>query len=80
MVYSLCIEEIRINSEILTRAEEIRHNSSIKFKDSIHLACAEAMKADVLLTTDDKFRKNCARIKTYTKVLNPNQWLLEVLY
>lgn len=80
LVYSLCTEESRINSEILTRAEEIRHNSSIKFKDSIHLACAEAMKADVLLTTDDKFRKNCTRIKTYTKVLNPNQWLLEVLY
>ena len=43
-------------------------------------ACAEAAKADVLLTTDRKFMNNCSRIKTYTKVLGPNQWLLEVLY
>lgn len=49
-------------------------------KDSIHLACAEVANADVLLTTDIKFMNNSNRIKTYTKVMNPNQWLLEVLY
>lgn len=43
-------------------------------------ACAEAAKADVLLTTDRKFMNNCSRIKTYTRVSGPNQWLLEVLY
>jgi len=80
MVYTLCSSEIQVDSAILDRAEEIRHSSNIKYKDSIHLACAEAAKADVLLTTDRKFMNNCKRIKTYTKVMNPNQWLLEVLY
>lgn len=80
MVYSLCSEEIQINEDILDRAEQVRHISNIKYKDSIHLACAEAAKADVLLTTDRKFMNNCNRIKTFTRVMNPNQWLLEVLY
>lgn len=80
MVYSLCSEEIQINEDILDRAEQVRHISNIKYKDSIHLACAEAAKADVLLTTDRKFMNNCNKIKTFTRVMNPNQWLLEVLY
>lgn len=79
MMYSLCSEEVKVNSAILDRAEEIRHCSNIKYKDSIHLACAETAKADVLLTTDKKFINNGNRIKTYTRIMNPNQWLLEVL-
>lgn len=80
VVYTLCSQEIKVNSGILDRAEEIRHYSNIKYKDSIHLACAEIAKVDALLTTNKKFMNNCSRIKTYTKVMSPNQWLLEVLY
>ena len=80
MLHSLCSEEIIVDKTILNRAEIIRHSSNIKYKDSIHLACAEAANADVLLTTDIKFMNNSNRIKTYTKVMNPNQYLLEVLY
>ena len=80
MLYALCNEEISVDADILTRAEEIRHLSNIKYKDSIHLACAEAAKADALLTTDRKFMNNSNRIKTYMKVMNPSEWLLEVLY
>lgn len=80
MLYSLCSEEVKVTKPILDRAECIRHSSNIKYKDSIHLACAEAANTDVLLTTDIKFLNNSNRIKTYTKVMNPNQWLLEVLY
>ena len=72
-----------MDDAFLNRAEEIRHSSNIKYKDSIHLACAEAAKAakaDVLVTTDERFLKNCSRIKTFTKVRNPAQWLSEVLY
>lgn len=80
MIYKLCSKEVKIDSFILDRAEEIRHSSNIKYKDSIHLACAEAAKVNALLTTDRKFMNNSKRIKTYTKVTSPNQWLLEVLY
>lgn len=80
MMYSLCSEEIRVDSAILDRAEEIRHCSNIKYKDSIHLACAEAAKVDALLTTDKKFIHSGGRIKIDTRIMNPNHWLLEVLY
>lgn len=80
MIYGLCTEEISVDWPIIKRAEEIRHISNIKYKDSIHLACAESANADVLLTTDRKFMNNCHRIKTLTKVMNPNEWLMEVLY
>lgn len=80
MMYELCSEEIRVTAAVLDRAEEIRHCSNIKYKDSIHLACAEAAKVDALLTTDKKFISNGNKIKIYTKIMNPNQWLSEVLY
>lgn len=48
MMYGLCKDEIQVNEAILYRAEEIRHNSNIKYKDSIHLACAEAAGVEVL--------------------------------
>lgn len=48
MVYGLCKDEIQVNDAILSRAEEIRHSSNIKYKDSIHLACAEAAGAMVI--------------------------------
>ncbi len=73
MMYGLCSEEIRVNPAILDRAEEIRHTSNIKYKDSIHLACAEAAKADALLTTDKKFINNAKRIRIGTRIMNPNQ-------
>ncbi len=79
-LYGLCSKEIKVTPPILERAEKIRRISNIKYKDSIHLACAEAAKADALLTTDRKFAGGCGRMETYTKVMNPNQWLLEVLY
>lgn len=80
MMYGLCSREINVTSAVLDRAEEIRHNSNIKYKDSIHLACAETAKANALLTTDKKFINNSCHIKKFTNVMNPNQWLLEVLY
>ena len=80
MMYGLCSEEIRVDGSILDRAEEIRHCSNIKYKDSIHLACAETAIVDALLTIDKKFIHNGERIKIDTRIMNPNQWLLEVLY
>ena len=80
MMYELCSEEIKVTAAILDRAEEIRHCSNIKYKDSIHLACAEAAKVDALLTTDKKFVNNGNKIKIDTRIMNPNQWLSEVLY
>jgi predicted nucleic acid-binding protein len=47
--------------------------------DALHLACAEAGRVDVLLTTDDKFVKRAARGegKPLVPVRNPVFWLEE---
>ncbi len=79
LMYSLCSSEVKVTEEIAERAVEIRDNSNIRTKDSIHLACAEAAKADVLLTTDKKFMKNANRLPGKVKVMNPTEWLLEVI-
>ena len=44
--------------------------------DSLHIACAEAARADVLLTTDDRFLRLAARYaeKLAIRVVNPVEW------
>jgi hypothetical protein len=46
--------------------------------DALHLACAEAAKAHVFLTTDDALlaRADRERSKLAVKVANPATWLL----
>lgn len=78
-MYSLCSSEISVTEDIIDRALEIRENSNIRTKDSIHLACDEAAGVDVLLTTDKKFMNNANRIPAKVKVMNPTEWLLEVI-
>jgi hypothetical protein len=49
--------------------------------DALHLACAEAAGADLLLTTDDRFRRLAARHadRLRVRVENPLTWLEEAL-
>ncbi len=49
--------------------------------DALHLACAEMAKADILLTTDDRFLRQVTRGLGAPKVraANPVDWLREVL-
>lgn len=48
--------------------------------DSLHLACAEAAGADVLLTTDDAFVRRARRLRhdLRVRVANPLTWLQEI--
>lgn len=48
--------------------------------DSLHLACAEAAGADVLLTTDDAFVRRARRLlqDLQVRVTNPLTWLREI--
>ena len=79
LMYSLCSSEIEVTKAIADRAEEIRENSNIRKFDSIHLACAEDVGVDVLLTTDRKFMNNANRIPANVRVMNPTAWLMEVI-
>jgi len=56
------------------------NQEGIKSFDALHVAGAEAAKADVLLTTDQKLVKAAKRIGTHIPILNPLIWLAEVLY
>jgi len=49
--------------------------------DALHIACAESAGAEVLLTTNDRFRKKAARLqnKLALRVENPAKWYPEVI-
>ena len=47
--------------------------------DSLHIASAEAGKADVVLTTDDKLIKACRGMVLKVRVMNPVSYLAEVI-
>lgn len=79
LMYSLCSTEIKIDEKIAERAVEIRNSSNIRLKDSIHLACGESAQVDVFLTVDKKFMNNANRIPANVRVMNPTEWLLEVI-
>ena len=47
--------------------------------DALHIACAEAAKADVFLTTDDAVIRRAQRLRSqlHVRVENPDTWLQE---
>ncbi len=71
--------EPEVTDDVAKRAVELQ---SLGFKavDALHVACAEASRGDVLLTTDDRFlraaRRNTGQL--HLRVENPIDWLREV--
>jgi len=74
-----CSEFKQIDDSIMKRSKEIRDNSNIHPADSIHLACAESMNVDALITTDYRFIRMASNITTL-KVINPIDWIKEVSF
>lgn len=77
LLLMFCGEIKPIDDAIMKRSKEIRNNSNIHPADSIHLACAETMNVDALITTDYKFIRMASKISTL-KVINPIDWIKEV--
>ena len=65
-----------VTNEVMQRAAEI-HALGIRRLDAAHIACAEALRATVFLTTDDRLlktaRRNAGRI--HVLVENPATWM-----
>lgn len=78
-LYSVSEVHIFYTEEIKERAKEIRKQSKIKTFDSMHIASAEAGKADVMLTTDDKLEKMCEKLDLKVRVINPLKFAWEVI-
>ncbi len=70
----------QIDEGVDQRSQEIESLGFGLF-DSFHLACAEAAKADIFLSTDDRLLKNARRHEHQLKVVvnNPAIWLINVL-
>ncbi|MDR0628886.1 MAG: hypothetical protein LBG24_04485 [Treponema sp.] len=71
--------KIGYNLDILKCVKELSEQSNIRTLDRFHLSFAEYAEVDVLLTTDDKFKKACSKLNLNTKVMNPLNFLLEVM-
>ena len=74
---ALISRSVGVDEKIKARANEIIGKSNIKAFDSLHLASAEAG-ADILLTTDIKFLRNCKKISCKVDVKNPIEYVMEV--
>jgi hypothetical protein len=73
---ALC--KVSLNEKIKLRSFELKQ-MGIKLFDSLHIASAEEIGANIMLTTDDKLLKRIKQIQGITiKIENPVNWLMEV--
>ena len=72
------IMEVSLTAAIVQRAEVLREASALKLLDSLHVASAEAGKADYLLTTDERMIRACRNVELQVRVLNPTIFWKEV--
>ncbi len=72
-------EVIDLDADVVRRARELERVGFSAF-DALHLACAEAGKVDVFLTTDDRLSRRAQRGlgKLTIRVLNPVSLIEEV--
>lgn len=70
---------IAVDAGIVRRARELMA-LGFHVADSLHLACAEQVGADALLTTDDRLLRRARRLAPQLRVAvaNPVAWLEEV--
>jgi len=67
----IIIDEVEPSAQIIARAAELQ-SKGMREMDSFHLASAEAVGADYLVTTDLDFIKRCSRPNfTTVSVINP---------
>ena len=78
-LYKITNMHICYTEEIKFRSQEIMKLSKIRTFDSLHIAAAEAAKADALLTTDDKLEKMAEKLDLNVKVMNPLKFAWEVI-
>ena len=77
---SLAMTKVIVNEQVESRAIELVQRD-FKAYNALHIACAEAGDADILLTTDDRLVRKAAMHSSVVQVRlqNPTLWLLEVM-
>ena len=76
-LYLIATERGVMSDEVRNRAKEFEKMKLAAF-DSLHLAMAESLDVNVLLSVDDDFIKMSAQINAKVTVMNPVDWLMEV--
>lgn len=73
-----CTDIIKLTPAMFTRANELEV-FGLKAADALHVAAAEALKADIMLSCDDRLCRAAMRIRTKlaVRVANPLTWLKE---
>ena len=74
----LKLTNIKTSDEIIKRAYEIR-KYNIKDMDSLHIAYAEKSNIDYFITTDKLLINSSKRAKVKIKVMNPIEFIMEVI-
>jgi predicted nucleic acid-binding protein len=77
-ILASAVARVSVDEEVAARAQALT-GLGFGTNDALHLACAEAIAADALLTTDDRLLRRASRYHRQVKVrvLNPLQWLKE---
>lgn len=77
---AIASENVEVDDLIARRAADLQIAGYGAY-DALHLACAEAARVDILLTTDDVFIRKASRQlgKPSVAVLNPLSWTKENL-
>jgi predicted nucleic acid-binding protein len=79
---SIARERAAVGSRESARAEVLRAEYGLHALDALHLACAETLRANAFLTTDDRLLRACRRVATDEMpfvVANPLDWLTAFL-
>jgi len=76
---AIALEKVRLDSSLKQRASDLV-KLGLKPFDAAHVASAEALAADVFLTTDDRLIRKATCYQDSLKVLvgNPVTWLLSL--
>lgn len=74
----LNLTNIPFSDKIIKRAKEIR-NYNIKDMDSLHIAYAESSTIDYFITTDRLLINASNRVDLKVKVINPINFIMEVI-
>lgn len=75
----MATERVSASRDVLKRGDALEVMGFDAY-DALHLACAEAAGADVLLTTDDRFEKRAWHLQNdlAVRVANPLTWIKEL--
>ena len=71
--------KIDYTEDVLKQVNDLSEKTKIRTIDSFHLSFAENFDVDILITTDTRFEKACSKINLKTKVINPINYLMEVI-